>query len=199
MNITAKRKVFHLPESCRTYPFPGMPFWLFLFFILGNATDSRAQLAALKTNLTDWMTVSPNLGAEFTLGKQLTVDLSVTAGPFKIRKDVYFRHIRLQPELRYWLISPLAGHYVGVTAFYSTYDAGYKKRGYFGDSYAAGLTYGYNRILSRRWNFELSAGLGAIRYRLARYTPGTAHPEPDETGWTIAPVKLGITFVYILK
>ena len=181
------------------YPFPGMPFLLFLLFITCNATGSRAQLVVLKTNMTDWMTISPNLGAEFTVSRQLTIDLSVTATPFKIKKDVYFRHIRLQPELKYWLTSPLAGHYIGVTTFYSMYDAGYKKRGYSGDSYAAGLTYGYNWILSRRWNFELSAGLGAIRYRLARYAPGTARPEPDETGWKIAPVKLGITFAYVLK
>ena len=199
MNITAKRKVFHAAESCPAYPFLRMPFLLFLFLIICNATDLRAQLVVLKTNLTDWMTVSPNLGAEFTLGSRFTIDLSAAAMPFRIRKDVYFRHIRLQPELKYWLSAPLAGHYIGLTTFYSTYDAGYKERGYAGDSYAAGMTYGYNWILSRRWNFELSAGLGAIRYRLARYTPGTAHPEPNESGWKLAPVKLGITFVYVLK
>lgn len=96
-------------------------------------------------------------------------------------------------------MSPLTKHYVGFTAFYSTYDVGYKKRGYFGDSYAAGLTYGYNWILTRRWNFELNTGLGFVRYRLARYTPGKAHGTPNETGWKIAPVKLGISFIYVLK
>ena len=145
------------------------------------------------------MTASPNQSAEFTLSSRLTLDLSATGSPFKIKDDLYFRHLRLQPELRYWLTSPLTEHYVGVTAFYSTYDAGYKKRGYSGDSYAAGLTFGYSWILSRRWNFELSAGLGVIRYRMARYTPGEAHPVPGETGWKIAPVKLVITFAYVLK
>lgn len=199
MNITAKQRVFHLPESQWACPFPRMPFLLFLFFILSNVTVSRAQLVVLKTNLTDWMTVSPNIGAEFSVGSHLSVDLSATAAPFKIKNDVYFRHIRLQPEVRYWLTSPLTEHYVGATVFYSSYDVGYKEKGYYGDAYAVGLTYGYNWILSRRWNFELSAGVGAIRYRLARYTPGTAHPEPNETGWKIAPVKLGVNFVYILK
>lgn len=198
MNLL-KLQVSIVAENYRTHLFSGMPFLLFLFFILLNNPDLQAQRVALKTNLTDWMTASPNLSAEFTINNRLSVDLSATATPFKYKPDFYFRHIRLQPELRYWLASPLTRHYVGIMAFYSTYDVGYKKRGYFGDSYAAGLTYGYDWILSRRWNLELSAGLGAIRYQLARYTPGTAHPKPNDKGWVVAPVKLGITFVYILK
>ena len=199
MNTTAGRTVSRLRENHSAHLFPGVLFLLFLFVAVCHTTDLRAQRVTVKTNVADWATASPNLGTEFTLSRRLTLDLSVTGTPFKIRDDLYFRHLRLQPELRYWLTIPLAKHYVGFTAFYSTYDVGYKKRGYFGDSYAAGLTYGYSWILSRRWNLELDGGLGFVRYRLARYTPGKAHPLPDETGWKIAPVKLGLSFVYILK
>lgn len=199
MNVTAKRNVFQSTGNNLTHHFSGMFFLLFLFFIICNTTDLRAQLVTVKTNMADWMTASPNLSAEFVLSDRLSIDMSATASPFKIKDDLYFRHIRLQPELRYWLMSPLTKHYVGFTAFYSTYDVRYKKRGYFGDSYAAGLTYGYNWILTRRWNFELNTGLGFVRYRLARYTPGKAHGTPNETGWKIAPVKLGISFIYVLK
>lgn len=194
-----KLQFFPTSESYRKHLFSGMPFLLFLFFALYNSTDLRAQRVAVKTNLTDWMTASPNLSVEFTLSSRLSVDLSGTATPFKYKSDFYFRHIRLQPELRYWLVSPLARHYVGVMGYYSTYDVGYKKRGYFGDSYAMGLTYGYDWILSRRWNLEVSAGIGAIRYRLARYKPGTAHPRPNDSGWIVAPTKLSVAFVYVLK
>lgn len=194
-----KLQFFLTSESYRKRLFSGMSLLLFLFFALYNSTDLRAQRVAVKTNLTDWMTASPNLSVEFTLSSRLSVDLSGTATPFKYKPDFYFRHIRLQPELRYWLVSPLARHYVGVMGFYSTYDVGYKKRGYFGDSYAIGLTYGYDWILSRRWNLEVSAGVGAIRYRLARYTPGTAHPRPNDSGWIVAPTKLSVALVYILK
>ena len=196
MDILTRRHVSCFPGNHRVHLFFGM---LLLFLLLFLPNDAQAQRVAIKTNLTDWMTASPNLSVEFAISSRFTLDLSGTATPFRYKPDFYFRHIRLQPELRYWLLTPLSRHYVGFTAFYSTYDVGYKKRGYFGDSYAAGLTYGYNWILSRRWNFELSAGLGAIHYRLARYTPGTAHPEPNDAGWIVAPVKLGIAFVYILK
>ena len=198
MNVS-KLQVSPTSENYRNHLFSGMTFLLFLFFALYDATDLRAQRVAVKTNLTDWMTASPNLSAEFTLSNRLSVDVSATATPFKYKPDFYFRHIRLQPELRYWLVSPLNRHYVGITAFYSTYDVGYKERGYFGDSYAAGLTYGYDWILSRRWNLEVSAGVGAIRYRLARYTPGTPHPQPNDAGWIVAPIKVAVAFVYVLK
>lgn len=199
MNITTKQKVFHFFGNDRKCLFSEIRILLLLFFIVGSTLNSRAQLVTVKSNLADWMTVSPNLGVEFILGNHLSIDMSVTAAPFKIKKDIYFQHLRLQPELKYWLSSLLTRHYVGATAFYSIYDVGYKQRGYFGDSYAAGLTYGYNWILSRRWNLEIGAGLGIIRYRMARYIPGTLHPEPNEAGWKIAPVKLGINFVYVLK
>ena len=199
MHITSKRTVLHSPESYRSHLFSGMSFLLFLLFTVCNTADLQAQRVAVKTNLTDWMTASPNLSVEFTLSNRLSVDLTGTATPFKYKPDFYFRHIRLQPELRYWLLSPLTRHYVGIMAYYSTYDVGYKKRGYFGESYAAGLTYGYDWILSRRWNLEVSAGVGAIRYHLARYTPGTPHPQPNETGWIVAPTKLSIALVYVLK
>lgn len=196
MDILTRRHVSCFPGNHRVHLFSGV---LLLFLLLFFPNNTQAQRVALKTNLTDWMTASPNLSVEFAISSRFTLDLSGTAPPFKYKPDFYFRHIRLQPELRYWLLTPLSRHYIGFTAFYSTYDVGYKERGYFGDSYAAGLTYGYNWVLSRRWNFELSAGVGAIHYRLARYKPGTAHPEPNDSGWIVAPVKLGIAFVYVLK
>lgn len=195
MNLFTQRYVSYFSGNNRMHLFSGV----LLLLLLLLSTTTQAQRVALKTNLADWMTASPNLSAEFTISNRLSIDLSATATPYKLKPDFYFRHIRLQPELRYWLLTPLSRHYIGFTAFYSTYDVGYKKRGYFGDSYAAGLTYGYNWILSRRWNFELSAGVGALYYRLARYTPGTPHPQPDDKGWIVAPVKLGIAFVYVLK
>lgn len=196
MNKLTKDIVRRLSENITRYLFSGM--LAFLFFLC-NATDLHAQRVAVKTNLADWITASPNLGAEFTLSSRLSLDIDVAVAPFKIKDDLYFKQVRLQPELRFWLQSPLSRHYIGVTAFYGTFDIGYKEKGYYGDSYAAGLTYGYNWILSRRWNFELSAGVGGIHYRLGRYTPGTKHPEPNESKWIIAPVKLGVSFIYVIK
>lgn len=199
MNFTTKKIVFHSQEKQCAHLFLGMPLLLFFFFTVCHTIDLQAQRVSVKTNMVDWTMVSPNLSMEFIVSNRLSIDLSATATPFKLKEDLYFRQIRLQPELRYWLMSPLAKHYVGLTAFYSSYDVGVKSRGYFGDSFAVGVTYGYNWILSRRWNFELCGGLGLIHYRMARYTLGEARQTPNKARTMIMPVKLGVSFIYVLK
>ena len=79
------------------------------------------------------------------------------------------------------------------------FDVGITPRAYYGDAVAAGVTYGYNWILSRRWNLEVSGGVGVARYRLVRYQPGSTHGEPNESGWAPRPVKLSVSFIYIAK
>lgn len=173
----------------------GMLFSLFLLY----TPYTSAQRLSLKTNVLEWGMLSPNIGAEFLLNDNLTLELTASGSPFRLKDDLYLKHFRLQPELKYWFLTLMTGHYMGFTAFYSNYDAAFGGNAYYGEAYAAGFTYGYHWVLSRRWNLELSAGVGMLHYRQAKYLPGTEHPEPDETGWTPAPVKVGISFVYILK
>lgn len=180
----------------RPYLCKGIFTLLLTLSIYGTGT---AQRVALKTNLVDWGTLSPSLGCEFAVSNRMTLDLTAAGSPFKLKNDFYYKHFRFQPELRYWFENLLSHHYVGVTAFYSNFDAAFNKKGYYGDAYAAGFTYGYNWLLSRRWNLEVSGGIGAIHYRMARYRPGTSHPQPDDSGWIPAPVKLSVCFTYILK
>ena len=69
-----------------------------------------------------------------------------------------------------------------------------------GDAYAAGLTYGYVWVLGDHWNIEATAGVGVLRYRQFKYDKGI--PKPDvvnDSKTTIAPVKLGVSFVYIIR
>lgn len=174
----------------------GAFFCIFIFFF---TLPSFSQRVALHTNGVDWLTLSPNLGAEFAFSPRMSLDVSVAGCPFAISDNVYYKHLRIQPELKYWPGSLMAGHYIGVTAAYTTFDIGLKRKGFYGDAYIAGLTYGYNWILARRWNLELSAGLGAAYYRMARYAPGTPHPQPNENGWKVVPAKLALSLVYILK
>lgn len=195
MNIRIKPS-FHLLQGKYRCLFSGI---LLIFLFLSTASDLRAQRVALRTNMLEWGVASPNFGAEFPLGNNVSLECMVSAAPWRVKEDLYFRHVRFQPELKYWFQTLLSHHYVGVTAFYSYYDVGIGKKAFYGDSFAAGLTYGYHWILSRRWNLELAAGVGVLKYRMARYIPGTPHPVPNESGWIPAPVKLGVTFVYIIK
>lgn len=196
MQIFSKRHAFRFQEGKGRLLVSGT---LFLLLLLFNPSHSQAQRVAVRTNLVQWGVASPNLGLEFALGNRFTLECTAGASPIRLRDTWYFKHLHLQPELKYWFGTLMAGHYVGATAFFSTFDLCMGKRAAFGDAYAFGATYGYQWILSRRWNIELAAGVGAIRHRTVRYVPGTGHGEPDQSGWSIAPVKLGISFVYILK
>lgn len=159
----------------------------------------HAQRIAVRTNVVQWAAASPNLGLEFALGDRFTLECTAGASPIRLTDTWYFKHLHVQPELKYWFENLMARHYVGVTAFASTFDLAMGKRAAFGDAYAIGGTYGYQWILSRRWNLELAAGLGVIRHRTVRYVPGSGHGRPNQSGWTFAPVKTGISLVYILK
>lgn len=172
---------------------------LFLLLIFTSHSRVCAQRVALSTNMLEWGVLSPNIGAEFLLNNRLTLQVTASGSPFKLKDDLYLKHLRLQPELKYWFQNLLLHHYVGITAFYSSYDIGMGSKAYTGDAYAVGLTYGYHFVLSRRWNLELSAGAGMLHYRQAEYVPGAEHPQPDKSGWIPAPVKLGVSFVYVIN
>ena len=182
-----KAKIVHCRKIC---------FILLCLFSI----NGYAQKLALKTNLVQWATVSPNLGAEFVLSNHLWLDLSASFNVWFPGSSLDLKHVLVQPELRYWFGRPMSRHYLGATAFYTSYDALLKRKYYYGDAVAAGVTYGYAVVINKHWNFEASVGIGALRYRQYKY-PNT-EPRPlsvNDRGWALVPVKLALSFVYILR
>ena len=66
---------------------------------------------------------------------------------------------------------------------------------------AAGLTYGYVWVLGDHWNIEATAGsgyvvlpVGSSMIRVFRNLDAV-----NDSKTTIAPVKLGVSFVYIIR
>lgn len=196
MNIIQKQIATSFPVGNLSYPASGV---LIVLLFLCSITDVQAQRLAVRSNVPEWFVSSPNLGLEFALNGRLSLELTGALCPLALKSNLYYKHVRCQPEIKYWFENILSRHYVGLMGYYSSFDIGYRRKGCFGDSYAFGVTYGYNWVISRRWNFELSAGLGAIRYRIDRYSPPAHHRSPNETGWIAAPIKLGASFVYIIK
>lgn len=176
-----------------------LPLWLFLFLTLLGTGNSYAQRVSLSTNVLEWAVATPNLGAEFTLREHWSLNVSLSAAPWKMSKTFYAKEFRFQPELRYWFNQSQAGLYTGLTAYYASFDLGLKKKAYYGDAMAAGLTCGYSWILSRRWNFEVSGGIAVAYTRYRGYVPGVPHGEPDCERLLPAPAKLAVSFIYVLR
>lgn len=122
-----------------------------------------AQNAAFKTNGLLWLTASPNVGFEVAMNNKVTVDLSAAYNPWTFKDDKKMRFWLAQPEMKYWFCEKFEGHFVGVHLHAAQYFGGFKDKRYDGYLAGGGLSYGYDWILSPRWNLELALGVGYAR------------------------------------
>ena len=167
--------------------------------LFAHSVTTKGQRIAVKTNLFEWIAMSPNVGAEFVLGDKFSFDMGVAAGPFDFDK-VKLRHFTLQPEFRFWTGRPMAGHYVGLTGFFSNYSTRFDKTSYSGDAFSIGASYGYVFVLGERLNLETYIGVGYLKSRNCKFGKGEECPtEPNNVKQMFAPIRLGVTLSYIIK
>ena len=141
---------------------------LFLFLLLVGMTNVYGQKFAVKSNLLYDATATINLGVEMELSKKWTLDLSGNYNRWKFGDDMRWKHWMVQPEARYWLCEKFNGHFLGVHAHYADYNVGgikflsknMENYRYQGNLYGAGLSYGYQWLLSNRWSMEAVIGVG---------------------------------------
>ncbi len=176
------------------------------------------QVCAVKTDAAMWAGITPNIGFELVTGERTSVEATAFGhlNPYGITSKM----LALQPQFRYWFNGrPMVREYVGVAALLIAYDTtlpqqlfgkGAKNspmQVYDGDAAGLGITGGYVLPLGRRFNMELSCGLGVVCFRQKQYFPEsnpdkslTANTKgPNSWGYKLIPVDLGITFSYILK
>jgi len=173
----------------------------------------------IKTNLLyGGLALAPNLSVEIGLARNKTLDvgggyngwnLNGSPGAGGNRK---LAHWIGQAEYRYWLCERFNGHFFGVHALGSMYNIsdhelpllfgkGSGDRRYKGYMIGAGVSYGYDFMLGKRWNLEMNIGLG---YGYMRYDQF----ECDHCGSLLktnvqrnyfGPTKGGISLVYLIK
>jgi len=77
---------------------------------------------------------------------------------------------------------------------------GLRKYRYEGTLYGAGIAYGHQWILGKRWNLEATIGVGYARIEYDKYEYQTCGPYIKKgTKDYIGPTKVGINFIYIIK
>lgn len=177
-----------------------------LGFGLLHSQEAKAQQFAVKTNALFWAMSTPDIGFELVTGEHTSVALSVSGHykPYGINSKLAL----LQPEFKYWFNGrPLTRTFVGVTAFAATYDIAVGNFAYDGEAFAAGVTGGYVFDLGKRWNLELSGGFGLLVFNQKQLYKNDHYDDyfVDEAvkanswGYKLFPVRLGITFSYIIK
>lgn len=190
-----------------------------LFLVLGTAD---AQKVAVKTNSLYWLTTTPNAGFEFALGDRWTFEIAGGYNPWTLNKEdnIKAKHFLVTPEFRYWFCESFQGHFIGINANYTQFNAGgihvpevfYKVEslGYFLDmlqysrsqgwAVGAGLTYGYAFPIARRWNMEFNFGLGWWYTQYDRFesrTCGLFQERIEKHAFGLT--DLGISFIYMIK
>lgn len=188
------------------------------------ALSAQAQKTAIKTNLFYWATTTPNLQVEFALSKKTTLELGAGINTFVLKKadgptiegvtlgrESKFKHWLIQPEYRYWTCEVFNGHFFGLHLHGAQFNVGgidvpvgrlktFKDHRYEGYLYGAGVSYGYQWVLNRRWNIELSLGGGFARVHFNEFpctTCGSKLDEGDYTYWGVT--KTALSIIYFLK
>lgn len=183
-------------------------------FMLFGVDIAKGQ--AIKVNLPTTLIGTPNIGAEFTLSQQFTINADVLWAPYMFKKhEEVFRALIGTVELRYY-VKPkyyytndlFDGFYIGPYVMYGNFNIGLYK-GEDQDSYrykgwgvSGGVSLGYKFYLSKRFRLDLNLGLGYAHLQYDTYLLGGEWAEyplsiKDTKTW-IGPTKFGVHLVYNL-
>ncbi|NLB67938.1 MAG: DUF3575 domain-containing protein [Bacteroidales bacterium] len=184
--------------------------------LIGSSSVS-AQNYAIKTNLVWDATRTVNIGAEFKLASNWTIEVPFNINAWSKSDDLdpKWRQLTVQPEVRYFFKEAFKGHFVGFHAHGGTFNLGGIKipinllgsdfnklenleNRYEGWLAGAGVNYGYVISLSNHWKLELELGVGYVyldydifKYALAGKQIGS------NTHHYFGPTDLGVTISYL--
>lgn len=156
---------------------------------------------AIKSNVAYLLATVANIGAEYGFADHYSLDLSVIYSPYTVARDYRLRFLGVQPEFRYWLDTPMKGHFFGahlnIGAFNIAVDK--EKRYQSPDGfYGAGISYGYTLPFARHWAAEFTAGLGYVFTKFDTYynIPNGACFEKGTPYNYWGLTKVGVSLVY---
>lgn len=184
-----------------------------LILVLGMTVSAKAQNVSVKTNLLYDASATVNAGAEIGLAPRWSLDVSGNYNAWTL-KGHKWKHVLVQPELRYWFCDGLAGHFVGTHVLGGLYNVGnlplhfkwlgrdfsalqdYRNQGWFA---GAGVAYGYSWILGRHWNLEAEVGVGYVytQYDVFECEVCGRKVKENVPYHYVGPTKAAINLVYV--
>lgn len=176
---------------------------------------------AVKTNLLYDATTTPNIGMEVGVGGKSTINIVYGLNPWSFNSEThgkrFAKHWIVMPEYRWWPCTRFSGHFIGAHVFGGQMNSSkvdFPLPGFFfkgaslikdskdfrtqGEFIGAGITYGYQWLLSRHWNLEaeIGAGYGHVWYN--RYPCGNCGDKISSERTNYAGItKGGLSIIYI--
>ena len=182
--------------------------------ILSTVTTTVAA-QSIKTNIPLWLTGSPNIGFEYTLTRQVTLNAEALWMPYMFKDgEEVFRILEGSIEARYYLDprnyytnDTWDGFYVGPYAMYGNFNIGLikdddkessvRRKGW---GVSGGISAGYKFAFGTRWALDINLGLGYAHLQYDKYPLGGEYVnyplELKRTRQWIGPTKLGVHIVY---
>lgn len=169
---------------------------------------------AIKINIPTTVAGVPNVGSEFTISQQFTINGDVLWAPYMFKKhEEVFRMLIGSVDLRYY-VNPnyyytndmFDGFYVGPYVMVGNFNVGlYRGEGknsfrYKGWGTSGGVSLGYKFYLAKRFRVDLNLGVGYAHLQYDKYQLGGEWAEyplscKDTKAW-IGPTKFGVHLVY---
>ncbi len=172
--------------------------------------SSATPSFAIKSNLLYDATATFNLGTEIKLTDSWTLDIPINYNPWTFSDNKKWKHILVQPEIRWWTCNAFNGHFFGLHGHYAYYNIGALGNPPFSEYMnthrfegwlaGAGISYGYHWLLGKRWSLEATVGLGYAYLDYDKY-PCTKCGEKlgSEMKNYVGPTRAGISLIYMIK
>lgn len=181
---------------------------MLLVLLMGHISALHAQQIAVNTDMLMDVAGVPSLGVEMTMTKKSTLNLNAFYSP-KVAYQ-FGKAYGIQPEWRYYFSGrPMYRHFIGVGALWTNYDLTIKNRVYKGNGSGIGVTFGYVLPIGKRTSIDFHTSLGGFFYKHKEYEADVNYEEEfaDENGnvpanangSVLIPMRIGVSFTYILK
>lgn len=181
-----------------------------LFLTVGTTNGQ-----AIKMNIPLALAATPNIGFEYTLSRQFSLNADVLWAPYLFKKDEeVFRSLISSIDLRYY-VNPkyyytnemYDGFYIGPYAMYGNFNIGLKNKTEGRDSYryagwglSGGVSTGYKFFVSDRLRLDVNIGIGVAHLQYDKFLLGGENADyplaRKETMMWIGPTKFGVHLVY---
>lgn len=175
------------PVRFAAVEFPGIPAPVLRLPPFSVTPACKPFYMALKTNMLYDALAVPNLGVEFYLGRNWSVDADWMYAWWKTdRRHWYWRTYGGEIGIRKWFgkrakEKPLQGHHLGLYGQLVTYDLEMGGKGIMGGkpggslwdkaNWGVGIEYGYSLPIAYRLNIDFTLGVGYLGGEYWEYKP----------------------------
>lgn len=170
-----------------------------------QSPPSSGRYISLKTNLASWAGTIMNVAADVQVSGHISVELPVLWCPWYVGGKHAVKTFTVQPEARWWLRHPGAGHFLGVHAHVGWYSVRWNRDRYQDTGrplLGAGISYGYLLPFNAHWAGEFTLGAGYANMKYDTYyniDNGARIDTRTKNYWGITRVGLSVVYRFNLK